>query len=139
MDDDGAFPVVKSRLLQWRVLKRDSIRAYSKVAAWTVAATGAAAAEVLAPTLTTLGSAEIYVQADTMAQIEAMARKAGLKQIDGGRLTLKPFPTMTSSVLASVVGGIRVVPWPRVYADLRLVGVRGEDAAEHLREVMRGR
>jgi len=35
--------------------------------------------------------------------------------------------------------GIRVVPWPRVYADLRLVGVRGEDAAEHLREVMRGR
>ena len=105
--------------------------------AW--AATGAAAAEVLAPTLTTLGSAEIYVQADTMAQIEAMARKAGLKQIDGGRLTLKPFPTITSSVLASVVGGIRVVPWPRVYADLRLVGVRGEDAAEHLREVMRGR
>jgi hypothetical protein len=26
--------------------------------------------------------------------------------------------------------------WPRAYADLRTVGVRGEDAAEHLREEM---
>ena len=103
------------------------------------AASGAAAAEVLAPTLTTLGSAVIYVQAETIAEIEAMARKAGLQPIEGGRLTLKPFPTVSASILASVTNGIRVVPWPRVYADLRLVGVRGEDAAEHLREVMRGR
>jgi hypothetical protein len=28
------------------------------------------------------------------------------------------------------------VPWPRVYADLRTVGVRGEDVAEHLRQEM---
>ncbi len=29
------------------------------------------------------------------------------------------------------------VPWPRAYADLRKVGVRGEEAAEHLKEVCR--
>ncbi|MGD0836257.1 MAG: hypothetical protein ABSB49_06400, partial [Polyangia bacterium] len=29
--------------------------------------------------------------------------------------------------------------WPRVYADLRHTGVRGEEAAEHLREIVRGR
>lgn len=30
------------------------------------------------------------------------------------------------------------VPWPRVYVDLPAEGVRGEEAAEHLREVMHG-
>ena len=29
-------------------------------------------------------------------------------------------------------------PWPRVYSDLRGGGVRGEEAAEHLRKVIRG-
>jgi len=30
---------------------------------------------------------------------------------------------------------MRTAPWPRVYADLRRAGVRGEDAAEHLRSI----
>ena len=103
--------------------------------AW--ATTGAAAAEVLAPTMTTLGSALVYVQADTVAELEGIARKVGLQPIEGGRITLKPFPTVTALHLATTVDGLKVVPWPRVYADLKMVGVRGEDAAEHLREVMR--
>ena len=41
-------------------------------------------------------------------------------------------------LMASKKEGIHVAPWPRVYADLRLVGVRGEEAAEHLRDRMRG-
>ena len=41
--------------------------------------------------------------------------------------------------LAAVKDGLRLVPWPRAYADLRVVGVRGEEAAEHLRETIRGR
>ena len=36
-------------------------------------------------------------------------------------------------------GGLRFVPRPHVYADLRAVGVRGGKAAEYLREVVRGR
>ena len=36
----------------------------------------------------------------------------------------------------TIADGFRSVLWPRAYADLRISGVRGEDAAEHLREEM---
>ena len=105
--------------------------------AW--AATGTAASLVIAPFLTSTGSAVVYVDATTLAQLQAVAEQANLRPIDGGRLTLMPFPTVTSKLLAEKVDRLRVVPWPRVYADLRTTGVRGEEAAEHLREVTRGR
>ena len=124
----------------WRELQ-EGIAAAGKIwdkhkIAW--AATGAVAAEVLAPTLTTLGSGVIYVAAETIAELDAVARRAGLEPIDGGRLTLKPFPTTSTRLLATTAAGLKVAPWPRVYVDLRTVGVRGEDAAEHLLEVIRG-
>lgn len=103
------------------------------------AATGAAAASVIAPFLTTMTTAEVYVEANTVAQLEAVATRVGLRPIDGGRLTLRPFPTLSSQRLAEKIEGLRVAPWPRVYADLRIAGVRGEEAAEHLREVVHGR
>jgi hypothetical protein len=105
--------------------------------AW--AATGTAASLVIAPFLTSTGSAVVYVDATTLAQLQAVAEQANQRPIDGGRLTLMPFPTVTSKLLAEKVDRLRVVPWPRVYADLRPTGVRGEEAAEHLREVTRGR
>lgn len=98
-------------------------------------ATGAAAAAVLAPYLTSVGATEVYVDADTLAGLEAIAADVGLRPIEGGRLTLRPMPTRAVPRLASEVGGLRVAPWPRVYADLRVTGVRGEEAAEHLLEV----
>lgn len=105
--------------------------------AW--AATGAAASLLIAPLLTSVGTAEVFVEAQTIAELQAVAERAGLKSIAGGRLTLLPFPTVTTSRLATELEGVRLAPWPRVYADLRTTGVRGEDAAEHLREVMRDR
>jgi len=102
------------------------------------AATGMAGASVMAPLVTNVGSAEVYVDAKTPAELAAFAARAGLMPIEGGRLTLKPFPTVTSRLMARMTDDIRVAPWPRVYADVRLVGVRGEEAAEHLREVVRG-
>lgn len=105
--------------------------------AW--AATGTAASLVIAPFLTSAGTAVAYVDATTPAGLQAVAEEAGLRPIDGGRLTLLPFPTVTSRLLAEEVDGLRVAPWPRGYADLRPTGVRGEEAAEHLREVVRGR
>lgn len=103
------------------------------------AATGAAAASVLAPLLTGVGSVEVYVDADTVAGLEAAAARANLRPIEGGRLTLRPFPTAAVRSLAHEIEGLRVAPWPRVYVDLQAEGVRGEEAAEHLREVMHAR
>ena len=102
------------------------------------AASGMVAASVLAPLVTNVGSAEIYIDAKTPAELLAFASRVGLAPIEGGRLTLRPFPTVVTRRMARVVDDIRVAPWPRVYADVRLVGVRGEEAAEHLREVIRG-
>ena len=103
------------------------------------ASTGAVAAAVIAPHLTTLTAADVYADVETILGLEAAAAAAGLRPIEGGRLTLRPFPSVTARRLATRVDGLRVAPWPRVFADVRTVGVRGEEAAEHLREVMHGR
>lgn len=103
------------------------------------AASGTVAAVILAPVLTTVTSANVYVDARSIADLNGIATKSGLRPIEGGRLTLMPFPTPTTRRLARNNGGLTIAPWPRVYADLRTVGVRGEDSAEHLREVMRGK
>jgi hypothetical protein len=104
--------------------------------AW--AATGTAAASVIAPYLSAVTHAAIYVDADTIVRLEAIAIDAGLRPIQGGRLTMKPFPTVTVKNLARIEQGLRIAPWPRIYVDLRNEGVRGEEAAEHLLEVIRG-
>jgi hypothetical protein len=103
------------------------------------AATGAVASAVVAPFLANVPTAEVYVDADTIVGLEAVAADAGLRPIEGGRLTLRPFPTVAVRYLAEEIEGLRVAPWPRVYADLLSVGVRGEEAAEHLREVIHAR
>jgi len=103
------------------------------------ATSGAVAATVIAPHLTTVNAADVYVDAETILGLEAAAAAAGLRPIEGGRLTLRPFPSVTARRLATRVDGLMVAPWPRVFADVRTVGVRGEEAAEHLREVMHGR
>ncbi len=131
--------------LQIGVTWRDTIDGVLKIGAkWDKAkvewaSTGAVAAARIAPHLTTVNAADVYVDTETILGLEAAAAKAGLRPIDGGRLTLRPFPSVTARRLATRVDGLRVAPWPRVFADVRTVGVRGEEAAEHLREVMHGR
>jgi hypothetical protein len=103
------------------------------------AATGSVAAAVLAPLLTSVGTAMVYVDVESIGELEALAARSELRPIEGGRLTLAPFPTTSTRRLAQTAGDLRVAPWPRVYVDLRGIGVRGEEAAEHLREVIGGR
>jgi hypothetical protein len=104
--------------------------------AW--AATGVIAAAVIAPYLTSVHTADVYVDAGTYPGLQAAAEAAGLRPMEGGRLIMRPFPTVSTQRLATVRDDLRVAPWPRVYADLRVTGVRGEEAAEHLREVLHG-
>lgn len=103
------------------------------------AATGAVAAAVIAPLLTNVGAAVVYVDALTVPALESVARSVDLKPIDGGRLVLRPMPIGWTETSRRPIGGLFVAPWPRVYVDLRNLGVRGEEAAEHLVELCRDR
>ncbi len=103
--------------------------------AW--AATGAVASMVMAPHLTNLNTADVYVAGKSLADLAHAASIAGLEPIKGGRLQLMAFPTAATSRLIEEADGMMVAPWPRVFADLRVWGVRGEDVAEHLREIRR--
>lgn len=101
------------------------------------AVTSALTAAVLAPMLTEVTPMEIYVTGRTPGDLRHAASLAGMREIDGGRLLLRPFPTPANGTITMQVRpGLRSVLWPRAYADLRTSGVRGEDAAEHLREEM---
>jgi len=100
------------------------------------AVTGAAAAAVLGPYLTEVPGLDVLIDAPTPATLDAAVDRAGLRPMEGGRLLLRPFPTLVTARLSTRQSGLRLAPWPRVYADLRISGVRGEEAAEHLRDVI---
>ena len=101
------------------------------------AATSALSANVLAPLQTEVAPFEMYVSGKTWSDVRRAAMAADLHEMDGGRLVLRPFPTPAGARLSeTIAGGLRSTLWPRVYADLRVSGVRGEDAAEHLRGEM---
>jgi len=100
------------------------------------AVTGAVAAALLAPLLTDSSTAEVFVERQTLGALERVAQSAAVKPMEGGRLLLRPFPSPVTARLSRKVGRLSVAPWPRIYAELRTYGVRGEDAAEHLREKM---
>ena len=142
---DAAAALRPAEQLQVGVMWRDPVAGLADLGRrWTEAgedwcATGAVAAAVVAPLLTNVGGAEVYVGADTLAGLAAIAERSGLKPIEGGRLTLRPAPSRGVLRFATEAGGLRVAPWPRIYADLRTLGVRGEEAAEHLMEVIDGR
>lgn len=140
---DAAAAMMPETVLSVGVTWRETTETLAKVGqrwdnagiSWAV--TGIAAASVIAPYLTTVNTGDVYVGRRTIAELEAIAAIAGLKPINGGRLTLRPFPTVTARLLSVVKNGLSLAPWPRVYADLRTSGVRGEEAAEHLWEITR--
>ncbi len=102
------------------------------------AVTGAAAAAIEAPSLSRLSRATVYVDAISMAELEALASTVGYRPIKAGRLTLKPFPAVSVRRLSNSRSEFRLAPWPRVFADLLKEGVRGEEASEHYYEVING-
>lgn len=104
------------------------------------AISGGAGAATVAPFMSLVPQATVYVDCNSVAELRAVAELLKLRPVEGGRLTLQPFPSNSTRNLATVESDdLRVAPWPRVYADLQVEGVRGEEAAEHLYEVIHGR
>jgi len=113
-------------------------RLESQDAEWAIS--GGAAAAVLAPFMSSVSQAKVYVNCHSVAELRALSESLKLRPVEGGRLTLQAFPTNSTRHLATVESdGLRIVPWARVYADLQKEGVRGEEAAEHLYEVIHER
>lgn len=141
---DAARRLRRETQLRCGVLWQDPLTGIAQLGGrWTQAgvhwaATGALGAAVLAPLLTNIAGGEVYVEATGEPGLLNAAHAAGIEPIEGGRLVLRPFPTAAADRLATEAGGVRVAPWPRVYADVRGESVRGEEAAEHLRELIGG-
>jgi hypothetical protein len=143
-----AYAVAAERLrpatsLRVGVLWRDPIKGAIEVGrSWLTAdirwaVTSALSAAAMSPVLTEVVPMEIYVTGRTPGDLRRAAAAAGLREIDGGRLVIRPFPTPAADTVAEQLRpGLISMLWPRAYADLRVAGVRGEDAAEHLRAEM---
>ena len=95
--------------------------------------------ERFAQFLTTVAPERVFIDASSVADLAVAARALGAEPATGGRLHLEAFPAPLTVNLVHTVAGVRCAPWPRVFADLRSSGVRGEDAAEHLLEVLTSR
>jgi hypothetical protein len=78
------------------------------------AATSARSASVLAPMRTEVVPLEIYVSGKTWSDVRRAALAAGLQEMDGGRLALRPFPTPAGAKLTETIADrFRSVLWPR--------------------------
>jgi hypothetical protein len=103
------------------------------------AVTGAAALERRAPFLTSLPALDLYVHAAVFSDDEAVDElldRAGLRRVDSGaRVRIHSADRYLPKLIPP---GTRQVGDVRLYGDLLRFGVRGLDAAEHLRETRIG-
>lgn len=99
------------------------------------ALTGWAAAEQLAPLATVVPTLQVYVEERALRGLLTMVMQdIPIHEVDsGGRIEFRGAEPRLLK-LARRRDGIPLAAAPRVFADLRALGGRGEDAAEHLRE-----
>ena len=96
---------------------------------------GWAAAQEVAPFVTTVPTLQIHVHEDDFrAPLEKAMRRAELREVgEGGRIQFLAAPPSLLSRSWST-SGVPLASTPRIYADLEGLGPRGREAAEHLKE-----
>lgn len=135
----------RERVLAHRVLRdpmtflRDELApALTESMAW--AASGWAGLEVAAPFVTAVPVLQIYVASDAVAdgRLRAAMQAVGLREVEEGARVEFWAASATTLSLSSKTATISVASAPRLYADLRALGGRGEEAAQHVREELIG-
>lgn len=98
------------------------------------AVTGWAAAEQLAPFATALPALQVYVEESALrGPLTLTMRELPIHEVEsGGRIEFRSADPHLLK-LATRRNGLPLATAPRVFADLRALGGRGEDAAIHLR------
>jgi hypothetical protein len=101
------------------------------------AVTGWAGLELAAPFATTTPSLHIYIDdGDFAGPLSRAIKDAGLREVEeGGRVMFWAADPRTLA-LARPVDGVPVASAPRLYADLSSFGARGQDAADHVKELL---
>jgi hypothetical protein len=96
---------------------------------------GWAGLELAAPFVTTVPAIQVAVDADALVdgRLRKAMRSLGLREVrEGARIEFLALSKFSLS-LARDFHGLPVVSPPRLYADLRALGGRGEEAADHVR------
>ncbi|MGH9052593.1 MAG: type IV toxin-antitoxin system AbiEi family antitoxin [Acidimicrobiia bacterium] len=96
------------------------------------AVTGWAGLELTAPFMSGIPSLQIYAADDLWERLAEIERAAGIRSVEDGNNI--EFWRAPSRLFIGPTGDFPVVTPPRLYADLLLLGGRGEDGARHLRE-----
>lgn len=129
-------PVLAHRVLRdpMDFLRRELGPALAESTEW--AATGWAGLEAIAPFVTSVPVIHVYVPLEVLVdgRLRDVMQAAGLREVDeGARIEFWSGSPLTLS-LAEGPGGLPVVSAPRLYADLRSLGGRAEEGAQHVRE-----
>jgi hypothetical protein len=97
---------------------------------------GWAGLELAAPFVTTVPVIQVAIEADALVdgRLREAMRSLSLREVkEGARIEFNALSRFSLS-LAREFHGLPVVSPPRLYADLRTLGGRGEEAAEHVRQ-----
>jgi hypothetical protein len=133
------------RVLTHRVLREPMIFLRDELAPvltdsmpWAVS--GWAGLEVAAPFVTAVPVLQIYVPAEASVdgRLRTAMQAAGLREVGEGARVEFWTASATALSLSSTTAGVPVVSAPRLYADLRALSGRGEEAAQHVREELIG-
>jgi hypothetical protein len=136
----GVESVLAHRVVRDRMafLREELAPALTGSMPWAVS--GWAGLEAAAPFVTAVPVLHIYVPAETMAddRLREVMRATGLREVaEGARIEFRVASELALA-LASESASLPVASAPRLYADLRALGGRGEEAAEHVREELLG-
>lgn len=115
------------------LLQRDIAPALTGSVSWAVS--GWAGLELRAPFATITPSLHIYIaDTDFVRPLSRAIERAALREVDeGGRITFWEADTHLLN-FTQQMSGLPVVGAPRLFADLSMIGGRGGDAADHIKE-----